>query len=122
MKRIALVVTLLLIGWSLLVAWPVARAAELTVPDARAAMQKGNYKDAYDNLSRRVISAEGTDQLSSDFMLCLSALQALGRIEEADDFREKAIAAHPAMVFAFTSPPTGARVSIPSLRHSNCRR
>jgi hypothetical protein len=79
------------------VAWREARGASrpaLSPEEARAAMSKGNYKDAYDSLAPRVLSAEGTNQLSSDYLVCLSALMSLGRMEEMDEFREKAVEAH----------------------------
>ncbi len=62
--------------------------------DLRKEYEKGNYKDAYDGLSAMVLSAAGTSDLEADFQLCVSSLRNLGRTDEVDDFREKAIAAH----------------------------
>jgi len=92
MKRLLLPLALL----TLLLAFlsPLIARADLSPADARAAYTKGNYKDAYDSLAPKVTSPTGTDQLSEDFTLCLTALNNLGRADEIDAFREKAIAAH----------------------------
>ncbi|MCL2647521.1 MAG: MG2 domain-containing protein [Phycisphaerales bacterium] len=65
-----------------------------TSAELREAFKKDNFKDAYDGLSKLVLSPEGTDALSEDFRLCTYALEKLGRVDEIDDFREKAIAVH----------------------------
>src|SRR4051812_2919834 len=69
-------------------------AAEMKPEEARKAYAAGNYKDAYDALAPKVMAAEGTDALIDDYRLCLAALNSLGRVEEMDAFREKAIEAH----------------------------
>ena len=76
-------------------AFPLALWAQAKTPaELRAAYTSGNYKDAYEGLAPKVTAAAGTDQLNADFQLCVNALNSLGRQDEVDDFREKAIAAH----------------------------
>jgi uncharacterized protein YfaS (alpha-2-macroglobulin family) len=62
--------------------------------DLQNAYNKGNYKVAYDGLSKLLLSGEKYENLDRDYGLCLGALRNLGRVEEVDAFRQKAIAAH----------------------------
>ncbi|HVT79520.1 MAG TPA: alpha-2-macroglobulin family protein [Phycisphaerae bacterium] len=92
MRRIALWIVAVLV---LALCIPLAvLAAEKTPGELRTAYTQGNYKDAYDGLAPKVTSPAGTDDLIADFEKCVAALNNLGRSDEVDDFREKAIAAH----------------------------
>ena len=60
------------------------------------AFDKGNYKDAYDGLSKLVLGdAEKGKELGEDLTRCVQALSNLGRLDETDELIEKAVAAHP---------------------------
>jgi len=60
----------------------------------RTQMNQGNYKDAYDGLSKMVLDPKGTSALHDDFNRCVQALRQLGRTDEQDEFIEKTIAVH----------------------------
>ncbi len=63
---------------------------------ATKAMTAGNFKDAYDALSKLLDPADEAGKVSDDLTACITCLQRLGRSDEIDDLREKAIAAHAA--------------------------
>jgi alpha-2-macroglobulin len=74
-------------------------AANKAVPQTREnlvrAYQAGNYKDAYEGL--RKLALDPTDdpvKVSQDLNMGVNCLANLGRIDEADAFREGVIAAH----------------------------
>ncbi len=70
-----------------------------TQPETRAsankAMTDGNWKDAYDTFSKLALDpANDTEELHADFNNAVACLQRLGRTNEIDAFRDKAIATH----------------------------
>jgi uncharacterized protein YfaS (alpha-2-macroglobulin family) len=79
--------------------WFMTSRAEQPTPDrdkARKLFQDGNYKEAYDGLRALVLDPKADPRLvPEDLSLAVQALQALSRVDEADDLREKAVAAHP---------------------------
>ncbi len=89
-----LIVGLVILSFALLFPLAVARAADKSADQLRAAYSKGNYKDAYDGLSAMLFTPEGTDRLGDDLELCANALQSLGRADEQNDLLEKTITAH----------------------------
>ncbi len=63
---------------------------------AEAQMQKGNFKDAYD-VFRELLLDPASDEArgtADDLEHAVGCLARLGRVEEADDLREQAVAAH----------------------------
>ena len=57
--------------------------------------QAGNFKDAYDGLRKLCLDPKNDPlQVGKDMDLAVQALQRLGRVDEADDFREAAIKVH----------------------------
>jgi hypothetical protein len=63
---------------------------------AASAIQKGNWKDAYES-GFLILATDPKDdvmQVSSDLQSGIQCLQNLGRSDEIDDFRDKTIAAH----------------------------
>ncbi len=57
--------------------------------------QAGNYKDAYEGLRKLALDpADDPQRIGSDLDLAVQALHQLGRIAEADAFREAVIAVH----------------------------
>ena len=99
MKKFSILFALLLIvGLFLALAkLPMLHADEQTDRQKAAQLQKdGNWKDAYDLLSRLATDPKGNAALiPDDFSNGLQCLRQLGRIDEIDAFREKALAAHP---------------------------
>jgi uncharacterized protein YfaS (alpha-2-macroglobulin family) len=74
-------------------------AAEKLAKDRRAGLMKlykdGNYKDAYDGLSKMALEPDDDPrQVGTDLVTAVNCLQNLGRSDEIDDFREAVIAAH----------------------------
>ena len=74
-------------------------AVAATQPENRAtatkAMQDGNWKDAYEIFAKLATDPEDDPmQVSADLNNAIACLQRLGRVDEADDLREKTIAAH----------------------------
>ena len=66
----------------------------------KAAQAKGNFKDAYEGLSKLLLAtAEGGgdtgEAAAEDVRLCTTALQRLGRVSEFDALIEGGVAAHP---------------------------
>ena len=56
----------------------------------------GNHKDAYDGLRAFVLGKDaGPADLARAFGAAIECLQQLNRVDEIDEFREKAVAAHP---------------------------
>ncbi len=57
--------------------------------------QAGNFKNAYDGLRKMCLDPKDDPfQVGKDMDLAVQALQRLGRIDEADDFREEVIKVH----------------------------
>lgn len=57
--------------------------------------QAGNFKDAYEGLRKMCLDPKNDPmQVGKDMDLAVQALQRLGRIDEADDFREEVIKVH----------------------------
>lgn len=77
-----------------------ARAADQKTPaerraDADAAFAHGNFNDAYKLYRELALNLDDSpEHVSHDLTQGLTALQRLGRSDEIDDFREKAVAAH----------------------------
>lgn len=75
-------------------------AADTATPDEkRESLQKafraGNYKVAYDGLRPLVLDPKADEKkVSADFDLATNALIQLGRVAEADEFREAAVKVH----------------------------
>src|SRR5579884_2880432 len=92
---LGIVFTLLAGGVFLLAAAPADNGAGKTREDADSALQQGNFKDAYD-IYRRLATAADDDPLhvTHDLRRGIECLQHLGRVDEADDFREKTISAN----------------------------
>ncbi len=87
-------VALALVGWSLR-----ALAQNRSTPELAPLMKTyndGNYKDAYDGLRKLALTKETA---STDFSriidTAINCLQQLNRVDEIDEFREAAVAAHP---------------------------
>src|SRR5437868_337594 len=79
-----------LVGWNLSAQTPAAQRAT-----ANKAFAAGNYKDAYDTIRKLAIDpGDDPREVGKDLELGVKALQKLGRVDEADDFREAVIAAH----------------------------
>lgn len=87
----------LLLAVALLLAVPSTMAAPEKPEDQRAQALKdqknGNWNDAYKALSRLALDA-GNTGAGSDLQLAVACLNQLGRLDEADDLREKAVVAH----------------------------
>ncbi len=68
-----------------------------TVEQRRAGLKKtfdaGNYKDAYEGLRPLALDPKNISA-GQDLNLAVNCLQRLGRVDEADEFREKVIAVH----------------------------
>src|SRR5687768_11548840 len=63
--------------------------------DLHQAVKDGNFKDAYDGLRKLVLDPKHDPKLVvEDFEKGLQCLQQLGRIDEMDEFRDSAVAAH----------------------------
>ncbi|MEI7832905.1 MAG: MG2 domain-containing protein, partial [bacterium] len=63
---------------------------------AVALQQQGNYKEAYDALSKLALDPkDDPNQVNSDLTNAIQCLQNLGRVDEIDAFLENVIAAHP---------------------------
>jgi hypothetical protein len=59
------------------------------------AFNDGNFKDAYDGLRKLVLDPDDDRaEVGKDLTLAIRCLQKLGRSEEIDDFRERAIGVH----------------------------
>src|SRR5437870_5993271 len=57
--------------------------------------QAGNFKDAYDGLKKMCLDPKDDPfQVGKDMDLAVQALQRLGRVDEADEFRESVIKVH----------------------------
>ncbi|MCS7047476.1 MAG: hypothetical protein NZO58_14050, partial [Gemmataceae bacterium] len=57
--------------------------------------QAGNFKDAYDGLRKLCLDPKNDPmQVGKDLDLAVQALRRLGRVDEADDFREEVIKVH----------------------------
>ena len=55
----------------------------------------GNFKDAYNELRKKCLDPKADRmQVGKDLQLGITALQRLGREDEADEFREAVIAVH----------------------------
>ena len=78
--------------WAAAVEAPVAQRRDA----ARKAFNAGNYNDAYKTFAA-LVTGDVDDALETpqDFELAVQCLQRLARSDEIDDFREKAVAAHP---------------------------
>jgi hypothetical protein len=74
-------------------------AEEKPLPDRaklEAAMNSGNYKDAYEGFRALALNPQSDPLLvGADLQSATRCLDALGRTEEIDDFREAVVAAHP---------------------------
>src|SRR5262249_3912887 len=88
----------LTVALALLVTWKLA-AQTPSLAEQRASANKafaaGNFKDAYDGI--RKVALDPTDdpmRVGADLVLGVKCLQRLGRVDEADDFREGVIVAH----------------------------
>ncbi len=63
--------------------------------NATQAMGKGNWKDAYADLSRLALDPQNDPgKVGQDLQNAIQCLRQLGRVDEIDDLREKAIALH----------------------------
>ena len=61
----------------------------------KVAMNHGNFKDAFEGFSKRVLDPQDDpEKAGEDLTEAVSCLRSLGRVDEEDDFREKAIAVH----------------------------
>jgi uncharacterized protein YfaS (alpha-2-macroglobulin family) len=74
-------------------------AVAATQPESRAsagkALKNGNWKDAYDMLSKLALDPQDDPaRVTEDFNSAIACLQRLGRVNEVDAFREKVIVAH----------------------------
>jgi alpha-2-macroglobulin len=96
-------VTALLIGLSvaLLAAGYGAFAASADKPPAERraaaakAQQQGNFRDALEGYSKLLLDpADDAAEAPSDLSHAVECLQRLGRVDEIDDLREKAVATH----------------------------
>jgi uncharacterized protein YfaS (alpha-2-macroglobulin family) len=79
-------------GWRLLAQTPSQqqRRASLT-----KAFEAGNFKDAYEGLRKLALDPQDDPrEVGKDLELAVAALQRLGRLDEADDFREAVVAVH----------------------------
>jgi hypothetical protein len=99
----ARMVTALLIGLSvaLLAAGYGAFAASADKPPAERraaaakAQQQGNFRDALEGFSKLLLDpADDATEAPSDLSHAVECLQRLGRVDEIDDLREKAVATH----------------------------
>src|SRR5687767_3972905 len=64
---------------------------------ARQLFEAGNFMDAYQKYRQQTLDPKSApQQVGSDLQMALDCLRRLGRHDEIDEFREKAIAAHPA--------------------------
>jgi uncharacterized protein YfaS (alpha-2-macroglobulin family) len=94
-QKRALVLSLLLLGaavWQISAQAPSLQEQRVRLKQAFAA---GNFKDAYEGLRKLALDPKDDPlQVGQDLELALTALQRLGRMDEADDFREAVIAAH----------------------------
>ena len=99
MKKLTILLTALLtLGlFVTLMKLPALNADEQTDRQKATQLQKdGNTKEAYDIFSRLATDPKSMpDQVSYDFRNSLDCLRKLGRIDEIDAFREKAISVHP---------------------------
>ncbi|HEX3997053.1 MAG TPA: MG2 domain-containing protein, partial [Pirellulales bacterium] len=81
-----------------LVAWSAAPEAAPTQQDRDAASKKmtnGNFKDAYDEFRRMALDKKDEPRKAGeDLKNAIVCLERLGRADEIDDFREKAIDVH----------------------------
>lgn len=76
-----------------------ALAAAQTPPEqrkaAQAAQKAGNFKDAYEAFAKLLAMPEGDPmQTAGDLVAAVECLQLLGRIDEIDNLREKAVVTH----------------------------
>src|SRR3712207_1040733 len=59
------------------------------------AFHAGNFKEAYDGLRKLALDpADDPTKVGDDLHLAIQALQRLGRVDEADAFREGVVQAH----------------------------
>jgi uncharacterized protein YfaS (alpha-2-macroglobulin family) len=78
--------------WAAAVDAPVSQRRDA----ARKASNAGNYNDAYKTLAPLVTGdVDDPHETPQDFELAVQCLQRLARSDEIDEFREKAITAHP---------------------------
>jgi len=92
-----------LLPMALLVGLPAAAALLLAAIPARGdrrdhaarAFQQGNYKDAYDAFRALALDpADDPGKVGPDLKAAIDCLRPLGRLDEVDDLRDAAVAAH----------------------------